>query len=143
MSHDKDDGTTDINQQIEGRGHHIAGRDIVFSAPNDQPKLLALCATDELLTELRHRHGLIHDVPRKIYGSIPARILMVSLPLLLLWMWFTKWAPSEVAFYFFLTAVVAHILILLPIVKTEMEFIERQNSVIREIRILLRERKHY
>lgn len=143
MSRNTGDGITQAHQQIEGCGHHIAGRDIIVNAQANQPKLLALCTTEELLAELRHRRGLILDVPRKIYGSFPARILMVSLPLLLLWMWFTRWAPSEVAFYFFLTAVVAPILILLPIVKSEMEFIERQNSVIREIRILLRERKHY
>ncbi|MCG9736782.1 hypothetical protein L1D32_01230 [Shewanella insulae] len=71
-----------VTQQIEGKNHQIAGRDIVnyWNIEPNQPKLLSLCTIEELRAQRDLSKEIIRIANAKISASLPAKILKVTLP---------------------------------------------------------------
>lgn len=71
-----------VTQQIEGQNHQIAGRDIVnhWTIEPNQPKLLSLCTIEELRAQRDFSKEIIKDTEAKIWGSLPSKILMITMP---------------------------------------------------------------
>lgn len=72
-----------MEQQIEGQNHQIAGRDVVnnWTIEQNQPKSLSLCSIDELRAQRDFSKEIIKDAEAKIWGSLPSKILMITLPM--------------------------------------------------------------
>ncbi|MEL4302343.1 hypothetical protein ACE02Z_12115 [Shewanella xiamenensis] len=75
-----------VTQRIEGQNHQIAGRDIVnhWTIEPNQPKLLSLCTIEELRAQRDFSKEIIKDAEAKIWGSLPSKILMITLPMFFL-----------------------------------------------------------
>ena len=130
-----------VTQQIEGLNHQIAGRDIVnhWTIEPNQPKLLSLCTIEELRAQRDFSKEIIKDAVAKIWGSLPSKILMITLP-----MFFLCWYLGNVGqwlFYAFIIGIVAPGLAQLKLINREQPVIDLERQRLNNIYYILRSYK--
>jgi len=130
-----------VTQQIEGLNHQIAGRDIVnhWTIEPNQPKLLSLCTIEELRAQRDFSKEIIKDAVAKIWGSLPSKILMITLP-----MFFLCWYLGNVSqwlFYAFIIGIVSPGLAQLKLINREQPVIDLERQRLNNIYYILRSYK--
>ncbi|MDR6964732.1 MULTISPECIES: hypothetical protein [Shewanella] len=130
-----------MEQQIEGQNHQIAGRDVVnnWTIEQNQPKSLSLCSIDELRAQRDFSKEIIKDAEAKIWGSLPSKILMITLP-----MFFLCWYLGNVGqwlFYAFIIGVVCPGIAQLKFINREQPVIEIERQRLNNIYYILRSYK--
>ncbi|MGK4305114.1 hypothetical protein ACSMFS_21390 [Shewanella xiamenensis] len=130
-----------VTQQIEGHYHQIAGRDIVNYGTIDpnKPRPLSSCSIEELRFQREFSKEIIKDAEAKIWGSLPSKILMITLP-----MFFLCWYLGNVGqwlFYAFIIGVVCPGLAQLKLINREQPVIEIERQRLNNIYYILRSYK--
>lgn len=118
-----DQNTFNINDQHEG------------------PKLLVQCTNEELRDERRHRQRLVAQVEHKrtVLGIAAGAVFVVDM---LVWLALDKWQiePGLNGLAILAGLALASLYALLNLDKIDGTFMQRQQAVLREIYLLLRER---
>lgn len=131
-----------MEQQIEGQNHQIAGRDIVnhWTIEPNQPKLLSLCTIEELRAQRDFSKQIIKDAETKIWGSLPSKILMITMPT---W-FFLSWYLGNVGQWLFLAFILGVVfpgLAQLKLINIERPVIEIERQRLNNIYYILRSYK--